>query len=387
MRFALMARSFKRDGLALFFVSILGAIPMAGAGESKPSWQDDWGKSVEAAKREGQVVLSTVSGFTEFFREFEKRFPPIKVIEGASGQVAQRTQVLLAERRADKFLKDVSFGQQDQTQIRLFVEKGILDPLPPVFVLPEVVDPSKWWKGKHHYADAKGKYFFILEGAVRAADIAYNRQLVEPKEIRSYWDLVQPRWQGKIVVPDPRDARVRGISGSGLLLFYYHPNLGPPFIKRLFSEMKVTLSRDYDQMMDWLAVGKFAVYFFSRGTDDAVRKGLPVGELTPAQFKEGGVLTPIRGVIALLNRAPHPNAAKVFINWVLSREGQTAFQKVSVADNPASGNSMREDISKDIIPPGYRREPGLVQVEALSGEMIDTRPIIKLVDEILGGKP
>src|SRR5712692_1886430 len=314
MRFALMARSFKRDGLALFFVSILGTIPMAGAGESKPSWQVDWEKTVEAAKREGQVVLSTVSGFTEFFRE------------------------------------------QDQTQIRLFVEKGILDPLPPVFVLPEVVDPSKWWKGKHHYADAEGKYFFILEGAVRAADIAYNRQLVEPKEIRSYWDLVQPRWQGKIVVPDPRDARVRGISGSGLLLFYYHPNLGPPFIKRLFSEMKVTLSRDYDQMMDWLAVGKFAVYFFSRGTDDAVRKGLPVGELTPAQFKEGGVLTPIRGVIALLNRAPHPNAAKVFINWVLSREGQNAFQKVSVADNAASGNSMREDISKDIIPPGYRRE-------------------------------
>ncbi len=105
MRFALMARSFKRDGLALFFVSILGTIPMAGAGESKPSWQVDWEKTVEAAKREGQVVLSTVSGFTEFFREFEKRFPPIKVIEGASGQVAQRTQVLLAERRADKFSK------------------------------------------------------------------------------------------------------------------------------------------------------------------------------------------------------------------------------------------------------------------------------------------
>jgi ABC-type Fe3+ transport system substrate-binding protein len=92
-------------------------------------------------------------------------------------------------------------------------------------------------------------------------------------------------------------------------------------------------------------------------------------------------------VITLLNRAPHPNAAKVFINWVLSREGQTAFQKVSVADNAASGNSMREDIPKDIIPPGYWREPDLVQVEALSGEMIDTRPIIKLVDEILGGKP
>jgi ABC-type Fe3+ transport system substrate-binding protein len=84
-----------------------------------------------------------------------------------------------------------------------------------------------------------------------------------------------------------------------------------------------------------------------------------------------------------MNRAPHPNAAKVFINWVLSREGQIAFQRISSADNPSTGNSMREDIPKDVVPLGYRRVEGRIQVEALSGEMIDTREIIKVVDDAL----
>lgn len=133
----------------------------------------------------------------------------------------------------------------------------------------------------------KGTIFFF-EGTVRAADIAYNTKLVQPKEIRSYWDIVQNKWKGKTVVPDPRDPRVRGISGSGLLLFFHHPDLGPEFIRRLFIEMDVTLSRDYDQMMDWLAVGKFAIQFFARGAEDAANQGLPVKEFPPSQFGDGG---------------------------------------------------------------------------------------------------
>ncbi len=258
--------------------------------------------------------------------------------------------------------------------------------MPPAFILPEVLDQSKWWKSKHHYTDAEGKYFFVFEGAVRAADIAYNTNLVNPGEIESYWDLVDSKWKGKIIVPDPRDPRVRGISGSGLLLFYHHPNLGPKFIRRLFGEMDVALSRDYRQMMDWLAVGKFGIYFFSRGADDAVAQGLPVNGFHPTQFKEGGVLTPIRGVIALLNRAPHPNAAKVFINWVLSREGQEVLQRISVAYSPSSGNSMGTDISKDVIPVEYRRIKGVKYLEA-SAE-VTAVAAHKLVKEALrrGGK-
>ncbi len=147
--------------------------------------------------------------------------------------------------------------------------------------------------------------------------------------------------------------------------------------------MDIALTRSYAQTMDWLAVGKFALYFFNRGSDDAKKQGLPVDEFTPSQFKETGLLGPSRGVLARINRAPHPNAAKVFINWVLSREGQLAFQRISAADNPSSGNSMREDISKDMIPLEYRRVKGVNYLQA-TDQIYKTRPaILEIVKKIL----
>lgn len=339
----------------IFFVFIVWS-GLARAAEATPGLQTEWERTLEAAKKEGRLVLLTVDGFSPFFQEFQKRFPEIKVVEGFSGAVAERTQILLAERRAGMYRFDISFGSPAHTEISMHVKKGIVYPITPALMLPEVIDQSAWWEGRHHYLDPEEKYFFVFEGAIRSADIAYNTNLVSAREIRSYWDLLDARWRGKIVLPDPR--RVGGIVNSGLRLFYWHPDLGPNYIRRLFSEMEVTLSRDHIQMMNWLAGGKFAFYLFSRRADDAIRQGLPVNELPPSQFKEGGLLGSIRGVIALVNRAPHPNAAKLFINWVLSREGQTAFQRVSVADNPSSGNSMREDIPKDLIPMGYRRIKG-----------------------------
>lgn len=343
----------------------------------------EWEKTVEAANREGKVVLSTVNGLSEWYSIFEKDYPGIKVVEGATGNTSERTQVLLAERRAGKYLKDVSVGQQDPTQIRLFVEKGILDPITLTLMLPEVVDSSRWWGGQHHYMDSEKKFFFIFEGTFRAGDIGYNKQLVHSNEIGSYWDLLNPKWKGKIVVADPRDPRMRGSSGHRLILFYHHPDLGPRYIRRLYGEMEVTLSRDYIQMANWLAAGKFAFNFFSRSLEDAIKHGLPVGQFMPTQFREGGLLGPVRGVIALINRSPHPNAARVFINWALSRKGQIAFQTVSASADPSNGNSLREDIPKDVIPREYRRIKGFKYMEALTEDVLDTRPIIKLVDEVL----
>jgi iron(III) transport system substrate-binding protein len=363
-------------GLSLLAGQVYGGVINA-------DWQAEWEKTVEAARKEGRVVLSTVNGLSDWYSEFEKDSPGIKVVEGATGSTSERTQVLLAERRAGKYLKDVSVGQQDPTQIRLFVEKGILDPITPTLILPEVVDSSSWWSGKHHYMDSEKRFFFIFEGTSRAGDIGYNKQLVNSKEIGSYWDLLSPKWKGKIVVADPRDPRMRGSSGHRLILFYHHPDLGAKYIRRLYGEMEVTLSRDYIQMVNWLGAGKFAFNFFSRSLEDAIKQGLPVGQFMATQFKEGGLLGPVRGVIALINRAPQPNAAKVFINWALSKKGQIGFQRVSAAADPSNGNSLREDIPKDVIPPEYRRIKGFKYMEALTEEVLDTRPIIKLVDETL----
>jgi ABC-type Fe3+ transport system substrate-binding protein len=65
-----------------------------------------------------------------------------------------------------------------------------------------------------------------------------------------------------------------------------------------------------------------------------------VDEFDPHHFKEGPSISAAFGQLALMNRAPHPNAAKVFVNWLLSREGQSAFQRIISTPGEAK-NSRR----------------------------------------------
>jgi ABC-type Fe3+ transport system substrate-binding protein len=89
--------------------------------------------------------------------------------------------------------------------------------------------------------------------------------------------------------------------------------------------------------------------------------------------------------MALMNRAPHPKAAKVFINWFLSREGQTLLQKtMSTAGDPK--NSRRIDIPKDHIPTAERRRDGMKYFDIDDPEAKDINPAIKLIDEVLAAK-
>jgi len=132
---------------------------------------------------------------------------------------------------------------------------------------------------------------------------------------------------------------------------YYNPKLGPKFIQKLFGEMEIAIAADRRQVMDWLATGKYALALFaSREVDTAKRQGLPVDELTSLKA-EGSHLSSGAGSIALINRAPHPNAARVFINWFLSRQGQRAWQKNT------DRNSLRTDIPKEFITEWRERVP------------------------------
>jgi len=90
-----------------------------------------------------------------------------------------------------------------------------------------------------------------------------------------------------------REDRLHGSEASrhsqqNLRFYYHHPELGPEFLKQLFGEMDVAISRDDQQMIDWLAAGKYAFALFVRGrVEDEKKKGLPVDEFYPGSFKEG----------------------------------------------------------------------------------------------------
>ena len=189
---------------------------------------------------------------------------------------------------------------------------------------------------------------------------AYAVNAVNPAEFKSYWDFVNPRWKGKIVA---RDIRIAGPGGDNMRFFYHHPALGPKFIHRLFSEMDLTLTRDFRQGIDWLGQGKFplAIFFSTSDVKAAARQGLPVELSTTAPSKKACPWESVSERWPFEN-APHPNAAKVFINWYLSRKAQTALQKDMTKVRRRTG------FSQDRHPEGRRRSR---QPKGRRGELYD----------------
>ena len=353
----------------------LGFHQLSHAAQPKPAWQQEWEKTLEAAKKEGQIVVY-ISGYEAILPDFEKEFPEIKVtaVTGRGNQLGPR---LLAERRAEKFIADVSSTGANPNYQQYYPTKA-LDPIKAALILPEVMDQTKWYLKKHQYSDPEAQYVFNYVGSATYGSIHYNTKSVEPKEFKSYWDLLSPKWKGKIAIRDIREA---GPGAGNTRFFYYHSELGRQFIRKLFGEMDATLFRDFRQGPDWLATGKYAICFFC-DVDVLKRQGLPVDTFGPKVFKEGGGLVQQFGTLALLNRAPHPNAAKVFINWLLSRNGQIALQRRTMtAESPA--DSLRIDIPKEEVPYDNRRLEGIKYLDTGRPEWIEMKPIVDVVNEAL----
>jgi len=343
--------------------------------EGDSDWRVEWKRIQEAAKREGQVSIY-IYGSTAPLDSgvFQKAYPEIKVfsVTGLGGQIEQR---IMSERRAGKFLADVVVHGVTPNYTEFYPAK-ILEPVKPALMFPEVVDESKWWGGKHRYTDPEGKYVFVMLGTPQR-DIAYNTTLVNPSEFRSHWDFLNPKWKGKILARDIRGSYGAGTGGS--IFLYHQSGIGPEFIRRFFAEMDVTLFRDFRQAADWLGVGKFSICFFcgSGDVERAKKQGLPADLFGP--MKEGAGLAPQRGTVVLMNRAPHPNAARVFVNWLLSKEGQMVYQKL--ADPNSASDSLRIDIPKDGIPPDRRRLEGVPYLDLSRAELLDVEPIYKVISE------
>ena len=363
--------------IALSCVFLLYACPVSvRAGESKAAWETEWNETVEAAKKEGQIAVYHTRGpFDKLFADFSKRYPGIKFIS-ATGRGGELISRVMSERRAGKYLVDIYLGATG-TPLDVLYPGKLLEPIQPILVLPEVKDQSNWFGKRHHYGDPEGKYIFVFEGVVRS-DMAYNTTLVDTKEFTSYWDLLKPRWKGKIAAIDPKLA---GFPEGFLQFAYYHADLGAKFLRQLFGEMDITISRDGRQIVDWLAVGKFAIAIGPSASDiqAGMKSNLPLSRFEPRAFKEGIYMRATQGSLSILNRLPHPNATKVFVNWLLSREGQTKFQNHFMRIDPVF--SLRDDVVVDPSVEPYRPKPGDKFMPVYRPEYRDLQGAYKVIDE------
>lgn len=327
------------------------AAPKAAEAAKPAAGQAAMDELVGKAKQEGEVVIMLGRAASRqvrpVFVEFEKKYGVKTTSVVGSG--AENADKLIAERDTGLYTADLWMGGATSMNTRL-VPKGGLDPIEPLLMLPEVTDKSLWWSNRHLYGDKDQKLIFFF-AASPTSYLAYNTQMVDPNEIQSWWDLLNPKWKGKILSRDPT---VSG-TGVGLIGFYFSPLLGQDFLRRLYTEQDVTLTRDGRQGAEWLALGKYPWYFIPSGNDprEAKGQGLPVDDIVRPMKEGTWISSGGTGSIAHINRAAHPNAAKLFVNWWLSKEGQLLFMKQNPEDE-----TLREDISKDDVLPEYRRQPG-----------------------------
>ena len=373
-----MTRSVRRIYRLLLLVLLVQVNFVSHAFAGEAASPGEWEKIVKAAEQEGEVVYSA-SGSHRFLEEFHKSYPKIKTtsVTASCNDVVSR---IMTERRAGKYLADVV--RCGMTSAHSLYRGKTLQPIDSALVLPEARDPSKWWQGKHHYADPEGKYLFVAGASAYVRFASYNSELVNPVEIKSYWDLLNPKWKGKIVATDPRTGE--GRNGSRFL--YYNLDLGAKYLRRLLGEMDVTYSRDYRQATDWLAQKRYAFFLFSQSDDtlNAKQQGLAVQVLDTTGLKEGVGLDPIGGANALMDKPAHPNAAKVLLNWMLSRDGQIALQR----DPEAAGrnDSLRIDIPKTDVHPMMRRRDGTKYIIMWNPEWMEMKPVDEIVKQAMEQK-
>jgi len=367
--------------IVVIFVQLMG-LETAFSAEPKPATSQEWDSLVRRAEEEGEVAIyatDSIGNAQSIWAAFQKRYPKIKLLGTSVGRGSDLFPKLFSERRAGKYLADVFLAGPTAVHLNLYPAK-VIDPLPPALVHPNVTDLSKWWLGKHHYVDPEGQYNFMYESALYGPPLSFNTTIVNEKEIKSAWDLVQPQWKGKFAV-----LQLNATQGSTALSYvFHHPQLGPKFIERVYRDMEPTFFRDLRQGTDWLSQGKFPICFLCRRIDRAQMQGLPVTELDPYAITERPGIGSGSGSITLVNRHPHPNAAKVFINWFLSLEGQIAFRQANT-DELRVG-SMREDLPQDILPPLARRRKDKDYLFINRPEWMDFKPIQSLLEQLKKSK-
>ena len=279
----------------------------------------DWDKLVEAARKEGKVTVSIPASaeMRKLLEEgFRKRFGIELEVFTARGSTAVR-------RMADEFKSGVRYFDLhiggSSSAVSGMLDEGILDPVEPWLVLPEVKDPRQWWGG-HLWVDNGKKYIYMFQ-AYLTESTWFNTDLAKASELRSYDDLLNPKWKGKIGFLDPRSP------GAGDSNWAYMWEVkGEEYLRKLVAQ-EIVLGRDQRLLGENLAKGRFAVMigltYYS--LLPFVKAGLPIKPVTA--LKEGTYGTGGSGNLAIIKAPAHPNATKVFVNWILSREGQEIVTK------------------------------------------------------------
>jgi ABC-type Fe3+ transport system substrate-binding protein len=280
-------------GLALLLVSITAA-----AAENS-----DWSTVVDAAKKEGKVVVYNMALGAPYYvavvKAFEQKYGIS--VESLDLRASELVERLRTEHAAGRFLGDTELISS--TMIEEQVGNG--DHVQKLGAIPNAAALRPPFRQSE----------VSVPAYVQAVGILVNTRMVKPEdEPRSWRDLVDPRWRGKMLSDDMRPL------GSGNTVFAVLQNaLGASFNEKL-AEQKPVFSRDMRNDARRVARGEYPLYITQILAFTSDLKGLPVKAVVP---QEGAVYATME--FAVLKNAPHPNAARLLINHFLESRSQLTY--------------------------------------------------------------
>jgi iron(III) transport system substrate-binding protein len=285
-------------------------------------WQAKWDALVAAAKQEGQLILHGPPNpdTRQMVPEaFTRRFGI--PVEYNALRTSELTNKMVAEKQAGLVTIDAMItGFSSYADI--LYPAGLLADLRGALILPEVTDPDVWIMDQAGiFLDPEqNKLMRLFYTSVSVVTV--NRDFVDPSQIRSAQDLLRPEFKGKVSVEDPT------VPGSGAnTATYIYLTLGEDFTRKLYVEQAVA-TRDNRQRSDWLVRGTqpIALSMNAAELDRVLKDGFPL-QIIKSLPDLPGTTGSAFGVSGLIEGAPHPNAARVFVNWIASREGLEVYSR------------------------------------------------------------
>jgi iron(III) transport system substrate-binding protein len=332
----------KRVLLLLTAILLLSDAALAQSGNLQKSWE----ATLAAARTEGKVVVAgppDAQVRQALPAAFKARYG--LTLEYISARGTDSGAKLRSERAAGIYSADAVLAGSNTIFTVMFRER-MLAPLKPGLILPEVRDGTKWKRGSLWFADPEQQYVLRLFNTVREA-FMINTQEVKRQDLRNVRDLLGPKWTGKISSLDPTLA---GTGGNQAALLY--TLFGEDFIKKLYIDQKPMISRERRQLTDWLLRGTYPISFGPEdGEIERLRtEGMPVMTIYGLEDMPGTVSGGDQ--LGLLDRAPHPNAAQVFVNWMASKEGSEIYGRA------LKMVPTRNDVDESFVPPEVIPKPG-----------------------------
>jgi iron(III) transport system substrate-binding protein len=340
---------------------------------AKAEWQQKWETVVEEAKKEGEIRVYTSipsEARVALGNGFKEKFGiPVEFVTGLPADIVAK---LVRERRANLYLADAVI-EGASSQIVNLKGEGILDPLEPALILPEVTDPKVWRAGQVPFIDRDKRAIGFI--GTLSPFIVRNRDLVKAGEISSYRDILNPRWKGKIVMFDPTTPGPMATFFSMLAACIWDEARTKEFMQELVRQ-EPFITRDNRLQVEWVSRGKYAISLGSRPeiATQFQSEGAPIEDVRAI---EGNMLLAASGCISMPNNAPHPKAAQVFVNWLLSKEGQIVFAKGFFQP------SARLDVSTEGLNPMFIPKPGeKLFIEAEDNVLLRAR-MMQIAKEIM----